>query len=145
MSKYYRQLNDTMNNPRRSNGTMNNIIRLTRAGEDYHPRRLPTLLFILSGALLWLAAAPHNAAGQNCAELLRDRCETCHYLTRVCEKVERDLGRSSWFGGLGGSWKRTIKNMVRQGAKLNSEEEAVLADCLSTPAPEVLDICNLQK
>jgi hypothetical protein len=135
MSKYCRQINKTMNN----------IIRLPRAGEDNHPRRRLTLLFILSGALLWLAAAPHNAAGQSCAELLRDRCETCHYLTRVCEKVEKDLGRSSWFGGTAGSWKRTIKNMVRQGAKLDNGEETVLADCLSTPAPEVLDICNLQK
>lgn len=34
MNKYSRQINDTMNIPRRIIGTMNNAIRFTRAGKD---------------------------------------------------------------------------------------------------------------
>ena len=103
----------------------------------------PMMGFSLPAALLlMLALMPGMAVGESCAELLRGRCETCHYLTRVCEKVEKDQERGSWFGNTSGSWKRTIKNMIRQGAKLNGDEEALLVDCLSTPEAEVLDLCK---
>jgi len=76
-------------------------------------------------------------AAETCATLLTGRCETCHYLTRVCEKVAQKKGK--W------SWKRTVKNMVRQGAKLNSAEQDRLVVCLSEPAPEVKTLCNQSK
>lgn len=99
----------------------------------------------LPAAFLLLAVLPATAAGESCTKLLRDRCESCHYLTRVCQKVERNMSRSSWFGGTAGSWRRTVRNMVRQGAKLDGGEERQLVDCLSAPAPEVLDVCGLKK
>lgn len=113
---------------------------------EHVPGERRLLLFALPVVLMWLVAAvPQHAAGESCTELLQGRCETCHYLTRVCERVEKNQGRSSWFGGTAGSWKRIIHNMVRQGAKLNGAEEEQLVGCLSVPAPEVLDICGLKK
>lgn len=109
-----------------------------------HPAVYRGILAVLAAFLL-LALLPGSAAGETCTELLQGRCETCHYLTRVCQKVEKDLTRKSWFGGTVGSWKRTIRNMVRQGAKLDSDEERQLVECLASPAPEVLDFCGLKK
>ena len=103
------------------------------------------MLYLLpAAALCLLAVLPGSAAGESCTELLQGRCETCHYLTRICQKVEKDVTRGSWFGGAAGSWKRVIRNMIRQGAKLDSGEERQLVDCLSAPAPEVLDLCGLK-
>lgn len=85
------------------------------------------------------------SAEDNCIQLLTKRCETCHYLTRVCQKVDKERNKKSWFGGAAGTWKRTMKNMVKQGAQLNKEEEKVLVECLSKPTPEVLNVCKLKK
>jgi len=76
-------------------------------------------------------------AEESCSELLTNRCEICHYNTRVCQKVKKKKGKSSW--------KRTIKNMVRQGAKLNTAEQKKLVVCLSKPTPEIMEFCNLKK
>ena len=78
-----------------------------------------------------------SVAGESCSELLTNRCETCHYNTRVCQKVKKKKGK--------GSWKRTIKNMVKQGAKLDKSEQKQLVDCLSKRTPEILEFCNLKK
>ena len=76
-------------------------------------------------------------AAEDCTTLLTGRCETCHYLTRVCDKVAENKGK--W------SWKRTVKNMVRQGAKLTAAEQDILVTCLSEPAPEVVKLCGQSK
>jgi hypothetical protein len=77
------------------------------------------------------------SAAEDCTALLTGRCETCHYMTRVCDKVAENKGK--W------SWKRTVKNMVRQGAKLNQAEQDALVACLSQPAPEVVKLCGQNK
>ncbi|GAB4337885.1 MAG: hypothetical protein Kow0089_09430 [Desulfobulbaceae bacterium] len=96
-------------------------------------------------ALLTLIFSPsfEVRAAESCTQLLMSRCETCHYVTRVCQKVERESRKKSWFGGSRGSWKRTVRNMVRQGAQLSKEEEKILVDCLSKPSEEVLSLCKL--
>lgn len=88
--------------------------------------------------LLTISCAPilckRAKAAETCSTLLTSRCESCHYLTRVCEKVADNKGK--W------SWKRTVKNMVRQGAKLNQAEQDIMVACLSEPAPEVKELCG---
>ena len=76
-------------------------------------------------------------AADGCTALLTDRCEKCHYLTRVCDKVAENKGK--W------SWKRTVKNMVRQGAKLDETEQDKMVECLSEPAAEVRQLCSQGK
>lgn len=95
-----------------------------------------TLVLLLPGSV---------AAEEGCTQLLTKRCATCHYLTRVCQKVERERNKKSWFGGSAGTWKRTVKNMVKLGAQLNDSEETLLVECLSKPASEVLGLCKLDK
>ena len=106
-------------------------------------QRLTTFSFV-SLILVFFFSSP-VAGEESCIQLLTKRCETCHYMTRVCQKVDRERNKKSWFGGSEGTWKRTIKNMVKQGAQLNKAEEDILVDCLSTPTSEVLSLCKLNK
>lgn len=70
----------------------------------------------------------------NCVELLQDRCQTCHYLNRVCQKLGKKSKRR---------WKATLTRMVkRRGAKLSSEEQKFLLDCLTISAPDLKKECG---
>lgn len=103
-------------------------------------------IIILVCSLVLCLLFSNPAIGQEaCTQLLTKRCEVCHYMTRVCEKVDRERNKKSWFGGSSGTWKRTINNMVKQGAQLNKAEEDVLIECLSKPSSEVLSLCKLNK
>ena len=57
----------------------------------------------------------------SCESLLVEKCSTCHYLTRVCQK----LGKKSK-----GDWRRSVKRMVRKGAVLSKAEQKGLVKCL---------------
>ena len=109
---------------------------------------LRTRRIIFFGSLMLGLLLSSLVLGQEeCTQLLTKRCETCHYMTRVCQKVDKERNKKSWFGGSPGTgtWKRTIKNMVKQGAQLNKAEENILVECLSKPSPEVLSLCKLDK
>ncbi|MCL7486558.1 MAG: hypothetical protein M8357_00090 [Desulfobulbaceae bacterium] len=115
-------------------------------GKITNSRHLYRQILSILAVITPLFFSPHPAAGEeSCTQLLTTRCETCHYLTRVCEKVEREQEKKYWFGGPEGSWRRSIKNMVGQGAKLNKAEEEILVECLSKPHPDVLSLCKLDK
>ncbi len=89
---------------------------------------LPLLLLGLST----LAAAQSLSPPPDCAQLLTERCESCHYLTRVCQQLGKKSKRR---------WKRTLKNMARYGARVSPAEQRRLVDCLSRPAPKVVQLC----
>lgn len=72
-------------------------------------------------------------AEETCTSLVLTRCESCHYNTRICQK----LGKKSR-----SSWKRSVKNMVRYGAKLNKKEQKKLIRCLSKPSEEIVLMCK---
>jgi hypothetical protein len=90
--------------------------------------------------VVFLAPNPVFAESEsqiNCFQLLEKRCEKCHYLERVCQGVEKKKSKRRW--------NATLKRMVkRRGATLGKEEHAVLLDCLSPPAPDVLKGCGKQ-
>jgi len=66
------------------------------------------------------------AGTEQCVELINKRCTECHYKSRICTK----LGKKNTRG-----WRRSVNNMIRYGAKLNSEERNIIIDCLdSAPA-----------
>ena len=111
---------------------------------DYSLNKQYFIIVPLAGILFLFFSMPASAQ-ENCIQLLTNRCETCHYMTRTCQKVDRERNKKSWFGGgAAGTWKRTIKNMVKQGARLNKEEETILVECLSKPTAEVLSLCKLK-
>ncbi len=69
-----------------------------------------------------------------CLELLQARCQKCHYLSRVCQKVGEKSERR---------WAATLKRMVkRRGATLSGEEQEFLRDCLVTPDPAIKQECG---
>ena len=57
----------------------------------------------------------------SCESLLAEKCSSCHYLTRVCQK----LGKKSK-----GDWRRSVKRMVRKGVVLSKAEQKLLVECL---------------
>ncbi len=73
------------------------------------------------------------ASEPDCAALLRNRCQSCHYLDRVCSQVSKKSKRN---------WKATLKRMVkRRGAELSKEEQVFLVNCLLLPAPDIKKEC----
>ena len=72
-----------------------------------------------AGALLFVSAP--LLAGQDCCEMLEQNCISCHYNTRICEKVGTKNRRS---------WKNTTKRMIRYGLKIDKAELAKITDCL---------------
>ena len=119
-----------------------------------HCLSIPTMKFpagptclLVAAMLLFLTSAPASvfAEGASCGELLKDRCQKCHYLTRVCQKLEKNQNSGLFGGVFAGSWSRTIHNMIRQGAKLTKAEQEKLTQCLDSASPEVLEVCGLKK
>jgi len=75
-----------------------------------------------------------SESGQECRELLVAKCQSCHYLDRVCSKIGEKSKRR---------WKATLKRMVkRRGAELGLDEQMTLLGCLSTPDPGILKECG---
>ncbi len=86
--------------------------------------------FFFSGTVFAAQPAPVNG----CGELLQKRCQSCHYLNRVCTKVGKYSKRR---------WKATLKRMVkRRGAILDREEQKILTECLVLPSSDVKKECK---
>ncbi|MBI5499899.1 MAG: hypothetical protein HY907_06625 [Deltaproteobacteria bacterium] len=71
------------------------------------------------------AEAAPAAPAIDAAALVRSRCTRCHTASRIDRARGRDR---DW-------WDRTVRSMVRKGARLNDEERAALLDYLSTAVP----------
>ena len=69
----------------------------------------------------------------NCAALLLTKCDSCHYLTRVCYRLDKKSKRG---------WKRTLKVMIKRGAQLTVKEQKILLECLSSPVGEARSTCR---
>lgn len=92
---------------------------------------LALLSFLLLFSLSATTAA--FAGGAQCAELLNSRCQVCHYKSRICQR----LGNKSK-----GEWQRTVKNMMRYGAKISEAEGKILAECLNAAPVGAEFVCN---
>jgi hypothetical protein len=97
------------------------------------------LIFLLTIFLLQFCLVPPSSAASvpACAELVKSKCLSCHLETRICRKVKKRRGKSSW--------KTTIKSMVRHGADLSKSEQKRLVTCLKKPRSEILEFCGLKE
>ncbi len=96
---------------------------------------LPVVVMLLQFSLVQPSTV--IAAPLNCGELVKNKCIKCHYETRICQKVKKGRGK--------GSWKNTIKSMLRHGAVLSKAEQKDLVVCLSTADGKVLELCGMDK
>ena len=87
--------------------------------------------------LFLVPPSPAAAEAPACGELVKSKCIKCHHETRICQKVRKGKGK--------GSWKTTIKSMIRHGAVVNKDEKKQLVTCLSTPDSEVLELCGIKE
>ena len=91
-------------------------------------RLVPAALFVLT-----TLAGTTAGAEQDCPTLLRAQCASCHALNYICPKMAE--GRGSLY------WKRTISDMVDEGAVLTGREQAVLVRCLSSRDTRARALC----
>ena len=89
--------------------------------------------FVLLFSLVTRAQEKGQEEETDCARLLLTRCDSCHYLTRVCYRLGRKSRRS---------WKRTLHAMVKHGAQLTEIQFDILLACLSEPAAEAEKTCK---
>ncbi len=107
-----------------------------RATSNFLIRKKVLRLSVFLVGLLFLteSAFAETQSMPACLELLQNRCQSCHYLNRVCQKLEEKSKRR---------WAATLKRMVkRRGANLSGEEQDFLLDCLATPAPDIKQECG---
>jgi hypothetical protein len=74
-------------------------------------------------------------AVESCGSLMQSRCLSCHFETRICQKLRKNKGKRSW--------KRTVKSMVRHGAELTSDEQKTLVLCFAEKEAGILSLCNM--
>lgn len=90
------------------------------------------LLFLGIFSLVFCTGGISRADG-DCASLVQHKCMTCHFVTHICPKVERN--KSSPY------WKGIINDMVKAGMVATGEEQEQLARCLSSPDAKVKALC----
>lgn len=81
--------------------------------------------FLLTTTPLW--------AGQDCSEMLEQNCTSCHYKTRICNKIGKKNKRS---------WKNTTKRMMRYGLKLDNTELKEITRCLVALEEDSKKFCD---
>jgi len=75
----------------------------------------------------------NNDTNTECGHILETYCTSCHQTSRICQK----LGKKSE-----SQWNRTIKRMIRHGAKINKVQRAALAKCLGDQDKAITDRCG---
>lgn len=78
------------------------------------------ILILAMGIAALLPARPAPAA-QDCVAELMAHCTSCHYQSRICEKLGQNSKRE---------WKATIKRMIRYGLVLDEANQDTLLKCL---------------
>lgn len=94
------------------------------------------ILTFVAAMLLALGPAAQAQANEECGAIISARCEACHYKSRICQ----NLGKKSARG-----WQRTMRNMVRHGAKITEAERKTLIECLANAAPGADFACKYKE
>jgi len=105
-----------------------------------NPRQFLQRFFLLSGGFLTLIPvliSSQTMAGEECQELVRNKCSTCHFVNYICPKIEKGKGTLSW--------KWTIHDMVKVGLVATDQEQDRLVSCLADPDAKVKALCTVKK
>lgn len=90
----------------------------------------------MSGLLMALAQTPARA-GEECKELVVNKCGTCHFVKYICPRIEKGKGALSW--------KWIVNDMVKEGMQASDQEQDRLVGCLADPDGKVKALCPLPK
>jgi hypothetical protein len=91
-----------------------------------------TVMGLALGIAGLVLAAPARAA-QDCAEQVLASCTSCHYQTRVCEKLDKKSKRE---------WKVTLKRMLRYGLVLDEAGQGRMLECLVALGKDHTKLCK---
>lgn len=82
-------------------------------------KNLAVLTMALGIAALSLTVTAR--AAQDCTANVLAACSTCHYQSRICEKLDKKSKRE---------WKVTLKRMLRYGLVLDEAQQDSMLECL---------------
>lgn len=80
-----------------------------------------TIILILALCIATLPPARPAPAAQGCVAELMAHCTSCHYQSRICEKLGQKSKRE---------WKATLTRMLRYGLVLDEAGQDTLLKCL---------------
>ena len=94
-------------------------------------------VFFLAGitAAVLLQAAPAQAS-EDCQELVRNKCGSCHFVTYICPRIAKGKGAMSWSG--------VVKDMVKEGMAATEQEQEKIVRCLAEPDAKVKALCPVK-
>jgi len=92
------------------------------------------LLFGAMAILLMGLAQSQALAGEDCKELVVNKCGICHFVKYICPRIEKGKGTLSW--------KWVVNDMVKEGMKATDQEQEKLVGCLADPDVKVKAICG---
>ncbi len=107
--------------------------------KNYRRRNLRISVFaVFFSWMFYVLFISFSVAGadESCGSLMQDRCLSCHFETRICQKLQKNKGKRSW--------KRTVKSMIRHGAELTSDEQKALVLCFANKDAEILSLCSME-
>jgi hypothetical protein len=105
-----------------------------------NPRQFFQRFFLFSGGFLTLIlvlVSSQAMGGEECQELVRNKCSTCHFVKYICPKIEKGKGTLSW--------KWTLHDMVKEGLVATDQEQDRLVSCLADPDAKVKALCSEKK
>jgi len=89
--------------------------------------KLYLFLLLVIFALVSACSAPpetgETPSEAVCSSIIDAKCVRCHYKTRICGALGTKSSRQ---------WEKTLKFMIKQGAKLTEDEKNKVIACLSS-------------
>src|SRR5210317_1297514 len=82
-----------------------------------------SLVLLTAGTALAGEPQPEPTLEAVCSSIINAKCIRCHYKTRICSALGTKSVRK---------WEKSIRFMVRQGAKLTEDEQNKVVECLSS-------------
>jgi len=83
--------------------------------------------------LATLALTIPARAAQDCTDQVLATCTSCHYQTRICDKLDQKNRRD---------WQETLKRMLRYGLVLDETGQGRVLDCLVALKKDHTKLCK---
>ena len=89
------------------------------------------------GVAMLLLASVQSRAGEDCQQLVGNKCASCHFVTYICPRIEKGKGTLYWKG--------ILHDMIKEGLVATDEEKDRLVSCLADPDAKIKALCPAKK